>query len=244
MSDGPLSPEQIGQYNTRGFLLVEGVLTAEECAMALSRATALHAQGKIEGCFEAVPEAQADGDILRVYPRMMHPHRVDDLFMDYLKHPPIAGMLAQLLGSEARGIQSMFYWKPPGAKGQAFHQDSFYVRCEPDTCIAAWTALEDTDEENGGLIVFEGTRDIPILDMTATDTSKSFTSTAVTPPPKAIPHAIPMKAGDTLFFGGRVIHGSEPNRSADRFRRSLICHYVAEETKTLADFYKPLVPLR
>lgn len=238
-----LNDHQINHYRERGYLVVEGVLAPDECREILDRAMRLHARGKIEGCFEAIPEAEAAGDILKVYPRMMHPHRVDEVFLHYLTHPRIAAILEELLGGEVVGIQSMFYWKPPGAKGQAFHQDSFYVRCEPDTCIAAWTALEDTDEENGGLIVVEGTQQLPILEMLPTDTSKSFTSTAVVPPAHATRQLLRLRAGDTLFFGGRVIHGSEPNSSNDRFRRSLICHYVAAETKTMNEFYKPAVPL-
>lgn len=240
----PLTEAQVNQYRERGYLIVEGVLTQQECQELMSRAAVLHARGRIQGCFEAVPEAEAGGDILKVYPRMMHPHRIDDVFLHYLKHPRITAILEELIGSEVVGIQSMFYWKPPGAKGQAFHQDSFYVRCEPETGIAAWTALEETDEENGGLIVFEGTQHEPILEMIPTDTSKSFTSTAVVPPPHATQRLVRLKAGDTLFFGGRVIHGSEPNSSNTRFRRSLICHYVAAETTMMADFYKPVVPLR
>jgi ectoine hydroxylase-related dioxygenase (phytanoyl-CoA dioxygenase family) len=244
MEGYPLRDDQIAAYRKHGFLLVEGVFTPEECDEVLERARALYARGRIENCFEAVPASEADGDMLKVYPRMMHPHRVDGVFLKYLKHPRVVHILEHLLGTEALGAQSMFYWKPPGARGQAFHQDSYYARCEPDTCTAAWTALEDTDEGNGSLVVFEGSKDLPILDMLPTDTARSFTATAVVPPAGTTPRMIRMKAGDTLFFGGRVIHGSEPNTSRDRFRRSFICHYIAADTRMLADFYKPLVPLR
>ncbi|MBW7461017.1 phytanoyl-CoA dioxygenase family protein, partial [Paenibacillus sepulcri] len=41
---------------------------------------------------------------------------------------------------------------------------------------------------------------------------------------------VDMEAGDVLFFNGSTIHGSYPNRSAERFRRSFICHYVGSST--------------
>ena len=50
-----------------------------------------------------------------------------------------------------------------------------------------------------------------------------------------------MKAGDVLFFHGSVVHGSRPNTSADRFRRSLIFHYIPEDSTEIAAFYNPLV---
>lgn len=239
-----LRDDHLEHYQRCGYALVEGVFTPEECEKALGTAEVLHARGHIENCFTVVPEADAGGDLLKVYPRMMHPHRVDEVFLNFLKHPNVVAILEQLLGQEAVGIQSMFYWKPPGAKGQAFHQDSYYVRGEPDTCVAAWTALEDTDENNGGLIICEGVKEAPLLEMTPTDTSRSFTDTAVIPPPGAVLQTIRMNAGDTLFFGGRVIHGSEPNTSGKRFRRSLICHYVGVDTREMSPFYQPFVSLR
>jgi len=50
-----------------------------------------------------------------------------------------------------------------------------------------------------------------------------------------------MKAGDVLFFHGSLVHGSRSNRSADRFRRSLIFHYVPQSSVEIARFYLPLV---
>ena len=47
-----------------------------------------------------------------------------------------------------------------------------------------------------------------------------------------------MKAGDVLFFNGSLIHGSTPNTSTDRFRRSLIAHYVPRHSQELAHWYK------
>jgi hypothetical protein len=50
-----------------------------------------------------------------------------------------------------------------------------------------------------------------------------------------------MRAGDTLFFNGSMIHGSGPNHSKDRFRRSFICHYVPRSTQRISKFYLPLL---
>ena len=41
-----------------------------------------------------------------------------------------------------------------------------------------------------------------------------------------------------LFFNGQTIHGSGPNTSKDRFRRSLICHYVPQRTAEMSTSYK------
>jgi ectoine hydroxylase-related dioxygenase (phytanoyl-CoA dioxygenase family) len=71
--------------------------------------------------------------------------------------------------------------------------------------------------------------------------AESFTPHFVPTPKgkKAVP--CKMKAGDTLFFNGSSIHGSGPNRSKDRFRRSFICHYVPQSTQRISKFYLPLL---
>ena len=50
-----------------------------------------------------------------------------------------------------------------------------------------------------------------------------------------------MKAGDVLFFGGALVHGSFPNSSATRFRRSLIGHYVEGKATELTRFDQPVL---
>ena len=45
----------------------------------------MHAGGPIPGCFEPADPEEADGDILKLYPRMMHPHRVNELARRYLR---------------------------------------------------------------------------------------------------------------------------------------------------------------
>jgi ectoine hydroxylase-related dioxygenase (phytanoyl-CoA dioxygenase family) len=42
-----------------------------------------------------------------------------------------------------------------------------------------------------------------------------------------------MAAGDVMFFNGSLVHGSLPNSTTDRFRRSLIAHYVEGDTEEL-----------
>ena len=72
------------------------------------------------------------------------------------------------------------------------------------------------------------------------DPTISFTKEFVPVPEGLQPVPVDLDAGDVLFFGGNLIHGSEPNRSRDRFRRSFICHYVGASAEEIARSYKPL----
>jgi len=36
------------------------------------------------------------------------------------------------------------------------HQDNLFLQAHPETCIAAWIAVDDCDGENGGLKMVPG----------------------------------------------------------------------------------------
>lgn len=72
------------------------------------------------------------------------------------------------------------------------------------------------------------------------DTTLFFTNEEVDLPEGASPLPVNLAAGDVLFFNGNVIHGSYPNRSKDRWRRSFIGHYVGTSTLRIGNFYNEL----
>lgn len=145
-----------------------------------------------------------------------------------------------LLGEEVLAAQSMFYFKPPGARGQALHQDNFYLRVEPGTCVAAWIAFEPIDRDNGGLEVVPGTHRMDLFCPEEADAGVSFAREYVPPPPGLATVPVDMAPGDVLFFNGSLVHGSQPNRSADRFRRSFIGHYVGRSAERIGHFYRTI----
>jgi ectoine hydroxylase-related dioxygenase (phytanoyl-CoA dioxygenase family) len=135
----------------------------------------------------------------------------------------------------------MLYFKPPSARGQALHQDNFYLKVEPGTCIAAWVALDRADRENGGLEVVPGTHRMDIFCPEEADTSVSFTRDYVPVPDGLEAEPVDLEPGDVLFFNGQLVHGSQPNRTADRFRRSFICHYVGRSSERMSEWYRPIL---
>ena len=180
-------------------------------------------------------------DPLKRYPRMIHMHRWDDVSLRWMLDERLATCLTGLLGREPYAVQTMLYFKPAGARGQALHQDNFYLRAQPGTCVAAWMALDDCDEENGCMQIVPGSNRWPLLCTTKADTSVSFTDVTVPIPDGTPVTPIRMKAGDVLFFNGAVVHGSFPNTSKDRFRRSLIAHYIEGAAEQVSTFYHPAI---
>lgn len=234
--------DHIRAFAERGYTLVRGVFSADEAASYRGHFMRLRAARSYPG--DVVGADPAADDPLRRYPRMIHMHRWDPVSKRWLIEPRLNAILTALLGGvEPFAVQTMVYFKPPGARGQAPHQDNFYLRARPGTCIAAWLALDRCDKENGCLQVVPGSQNWPILCTVAADTTQSFTDITVPLPDDSELVSILMEPGDVLFFNGSLVHGSGPNRSGDRFRRALIAHYVQGDAAEVARWYHPVLRL-
>src|SRR4051812_40004670 len=248
-----VTANEIEQFQRDGYCVVRGLFSPDEVAFYRSHYMDLREGQEHPGDFVGVPiilgNTAKTGDLLftdkpdplKEYPRMIHMHRWDEASLNWLTEPRLNEHLTALLGSEPFAVQTMLYFKPPGARGQALHQDQFYLRVRPGTCMAAWMALDPCDEENGCLQVVPDTHTLPVLCTRPADTSVSFTDVTVPIPDGTPIEPVVMEAGDVFFFNGSVIHGSYPNRTEDRFRRALIGHYIAGEAEAVAKYYHPVL---
>ncbi len=158
---------------------------------------------------------------------MINMHQWDGATARSVADTRLTGLVRQFIGEQPVINQTMLYFKPPGARGQAMHQDQQYIAIDP--LIGVWIALEDSDEANGQLMLVPGSHQLPVLPVQHADQAVSSTrGQASIPSSCPLPVGIDMKPGDAVFFSGRTLHGSAPNATADRFRRSLICHYVGQ----------------
>jgi phytanoyl-CoA hydroxylase len=180
--------------------------------------------------------------------RALHPHRIHPGPVNkwYLQRN-VADVLQALFGKPALAAQTMYYYKPPGSKGQGMHQDNFYLLAAPATCIGVWTAVDDADEENGCLWMAPGSHREGVFcpGEDRTEPWNEYGDTHIVPFPRQHrPIPVPVKRGETVFFHGLVIHGSGPNRTQDRWRRTFIGHYCDEATETISKFYHPILNMQ
>ena len=226
-------------YKKNGYAVIKGLFTLDEVAAYRDHFMALRAEGPKPG--DMIAETQKAGDPLKTYPRMIHMHRWDETSLQWVLDARLNECLSAFLDTEPLAVQTMLYFKPAGARGQALHQDNFYLRAQPGTCMAAWMALDPCDEENGCMRVIPGSHEWPILCTASADSSVSFTDVTV-PIPEGV-EAVPviMDAGDVLFFNGSLVHGSYPNTSQNRFRRALIGHYIEDRAEQVTKFDQPVL---
>lgn len=221
--------------------MVPQLFNTEEAARYRDHFMQLRAVGSYE--HDMIADTQKQNDPLQSFPRMAHMHRWDEASLRWVLDERLRQCLTSLLGKEPAVAQTMLYFKPPGARGQALHQDNYYLQAQPEPCIAAWLALDKCDEENGCMQVVPGSHKWPLLCAEKADSDASFTDVTVPLPPGTRVTPVLMEPGDVMFFHGCLVHGSAPNITTDRFRRSLIAHYVEADTEKMTAFDLPALAM-
>jgi hypothetical protein len=228
-------PNHLYAYDQSGFVVARGLFSTEETDGLLDHFRNLRGRGGQQLDYTGEEHRKE-------FPRMLHMHRWDEVSLNWLLSDRLNTWLSALAGGQdVFAIQTMVYYKDPGRRGQALHQDQLFIRAQPGTSIAAWMALERADVANGCLQVAPGSHRLPLLCESSADTEVSFTDVGSDVPDDLDTEPVEMEAGDVLFFHGNLIHGSLPNTTTDRSRVSLIGHYVTGDATRVAEFYHPVL---
>jgi len=234
-----LSPRQIDSFEREGYLIARKLFSINELLPLADHFDGLARAGlKIERHWH--PDSSAEDPLLR-FPRVMNPHRFHEPSRKIQLDKRLRHVLAQLYGEEPLAAQSMFYFKPPGARGQALHQDNRALQAKPTTCMAAWIAIDPATPGNGGLFVVPGSHTMELVCPHLADRRVSGTSHALDVPEGMELVPVGLDPGDVLFFNGSLIHGSWPNEHSTLWRRAYILHYVATSTRASAAGRSPLL---
>ena len=175
-----VSAEQYRQFRANGFLVVRGLVDADDVA-ELRQHTEDLMQGRLpeqnrpmadrdpskdtgttgQG-LEAPPEHLTPEEKAQYFLRIHMLHRRLELHERYLLHPRVLDVLEAIHGPDVLAMQTMLFLKPPGKPGQGWHQDSYYIPTHPDTLIGAWIAVDDCDELNGAMWFAKGSQTEPV----------------------------------------------------------------------------------
>lgn len=230
-------------FRQTGYLVVPNLFTAEECHRLNERAQAMVEGRAPLGERNAVrlePDAEERGlvtDANRYALLFKIGHRMqatDPVFRDAACHPRVVAVLQELIGPDVKCVQTMYIDKPPGiGVGQPYHQDSHYLKTDPDTLMAVWIALDDADVENGCLHVIPGSQGEPVYPHeTPVDPAQRTIYIEVHSARERAEVAVPLPRGSGVFFPGHMLHRSGNNRS-DRTRRAFVAHYADARSRWL-----------
>jgi phytanoyl-CoA hydroxylase len=222
-------------YASRGYLIDRAVFSQAEATAMSAHYMEVREKGSHPGDFAGVPLSGPDP--LQRFPRLINMHNWDHQTRNWMADPRLVQTVSRLMNEPAELLQTMVYFKPPGSRGQSFHQDNLYLRVTP--VVAAWVALDACDAENGAMEMVRGSHLLGLLPSKPADTDVSFTDSETVVPPFLPRDLIGLNPGDVVYFHGLTVHGSAPNRTTDRFRRAFICHY---QGKTSWPIVGPTLP--
>jgi len=229
----PTSEELRAAYARDGYCVARALLPAEALARAAAEVwaalPALSAQGALPAGHPHRLPPGARGALLSAHA----PHAVSPAAAALLESAPLTALRDALLGEGARWAQAMLFFKPPGAPGQAWHQDERFLPTPDRSLLGVWVAIDAAGEENGGLWVAPGSHEGPLLPSRPCADADEFDGTpecfgeALDARLRARPPLLPPLApGDALCFHGALLHRSLRNRAA-RPRRALVLHAVS-----------------
>jgi ectoine hydroxylase-related dioxygenase (phytanoyl-CoA dioxygenase family) len=169
------------------------------------------------------------------YEPYMHPHKESELIEKLFGHPKIIESMELLLGTEVQGVQTWAYYKPPGELGRDAHQDGFYSQAGWNKIANVSISLDDSDESNGGLWVYEASHFLPLLDLEI-DEERVKTNpsqwrnergkAAKMPDGHNFPKVYAkLKKGQAMLIHSHVVHGSDTN-TGSTYRHSILSSYM------------------
>jgi phytanoyl-CoA hydroxylase len=229
----PLDVDQVNFFVENGYLAVADMVNADEITELRADLVRI-ARGEYPcKSLDPVPAELDDEEALQRILCIHQPHYVSETIEKYVRHPQISGALSQITAAHlpywdgsVKCMQSMYFVKPPGFQGQAWHQDEIYIPTRDRSLIGAWIAVDDATVDNGCLYVVPGSHRSGYLfpqrehgnadEFDFAPESYGFDESAEVP--------VEVKAGTVVFFNGYLLHRSRKNR-ADIFRRVLVNHY-------------------
>ncbi|MBM3265688.1 MAG: phytanoyl-CoA dioxygenase family protein [candidate division Zixibacteria bacterium] len=223
-----ISAEQLAHFRENGWVVVEGVFTADEAdeiaAIALEVSHTV-ANTRDDGYYL---DRSEDG---QVWPRKIdYPFSRHPAFRKFVLDPRLRDILKRLTGDEPLLCTDQIFLKPPRfGSAKPYHQDNFYFQCTPsDHVITAWIALDDVDEENGCLRYISGSHRNGILP----HREMPGESYNLAPDPADIDMSrealAPVRKGGVVFHHSETLHTSHRNTS-DRWRRGYATHWVTAD---------------
>jgi hypothetical protein len=204
-----LSPEQIATYRSEGILIYPEKIFPDHKFTKLKQ--------HFETLLAALPEGQR--------PESMDvPHFSDPTLFEWLFADEILDLVQPITGPDIALFASHFICKPKGdGRRVPWHEDSAYWKgmIDPMEVVTVWLAIDPSTKENGCMYVIprshrEGHKGFSDYD--AVDTAKNVFPTEVTKSQRDESRAVPceLQPNHASLHDGRIMHGSEPNKSAIR----------------------------
>lgn len=222
-----LTPEQIKQYRSEGYLIVDEPIFPQQRFDSL----AAH--------FEQLLADWQSDPRMRSPEHMDTPHFLDPTLFDWLFDDAVLDLVEPILGPDIALFSSHFICKPAGTgKRVPWHEDSGYWRgrLDPMDVVTVWLAVDPSTPANGCMRVIPGTHNTGAAGFSEYDpvdnVSKEVFDTEIKAGTFDESKAVDcvLQRNHASLHDGRLIHGSNPNTGTQR-RCGYTMRYISAATK-------------
>jgi len=235
MAKGVISDKEAAAYQEDGYILVRGMLDAQEIEM-LGRAARedrvldQHSYGRADG----------EGGTVRL---SLWNHPTDTIYGMVARSESIVNSAEKLLEGEVYHYHSKMIMKDAKVDGAwAWHQDYGYWYQNAvlfPLLTSAYIAIDRATKENGCLQVIRKSHQLGRIDHVLTGDQAGADNERVQEVLKKLDLVyVEMEPGDALFFHANLLHRSDQNHS-DNPRWSMICCYNAASNNPYKESHHP-----
>ena len=207
-----LTQEQIGFYNSQGYLNPFTAFSSEE---------AIDNRREFDVLLHQVKQARGDAESYALNGFHIHCESIYNLVLN----PTILDHIEDLIGPEVICWATHYFCKEAGdPKIVPWHQDASYWPLSPARTVTVWLAIDDTDQENSAMKFLPSTHNIGHLEWKKTKENAVLDQEIVGIETMGEAVYNELKAGQFSLHADMLAHGSDANTS-NRRRCGLTIRY-------------------
>jgi phytanoyl-CoA hydroxylase len=217
-----LTKEQIEQYREEGYLLVKGLFDAEKLTAIDQWLNEIASRRNEFPQGKFVMEKLSDEKMKKLSPlgavRKINSLATDEGALEFFgPNSQASRMCAELTNCNDQLLIFLSAFAKPALHGSStpWHQDQALWNFYCPNFLSCWVALDPCTKENGYLQFYRGGHKEGMIPHTVHEGAPHlYIPEQLLDKSRIV--AVPMDAGDAVFFGGVIPHFSEPNRSPHR----------------------------
>jgi hypothetical protein len=235
MAKGSIGDAEVRAYRQDGYVLVKGMLDAEETGL-LGRAA------RADRVLDQHSFSRADGEGGKVRLSLWN-HPTDTIYGMIARCESIVNSAEKILEGEVYHYHSKMIMKDAKVGGAwTWHQDYGYWYQNGvlfPLLTSVYIAVDPSTRENGCLQVIQGSHQVGRIEHVLTGEQAGADNDRVQEILKRLDVVyVEMEPGDALFFHANMLHRSDQNRSENP-RWSMICCYNAARNDPYKESHHP-----
>ena len=227
-----LTEQQISEYQSQGFTIVDGFFSPEEVSVMLAEMKRFQDEGLLrnvstEGDGKTHSNTEFNLQICPISP-------VSEVLRALPFADKVVKVCNQLIGEAVQHRLDQIFLKPAGnGAGTGWHQDNGYFAesrgQESFQGFGMWISLHDASLENGTMQLIPNMHDQILEHVRDGGSDHHVTCAASVDPDQAVP--VIVKAGGVALFNYGVPHATGPN-TTDKDRAGLALHFLKDGIET------------